>query len=195
MSTPHQLPIWIDETKAKPGIIAEPFAPPTIHRTARFTKSGDRRFLLTRRWGPEDAPYVCFVMLNPSTANAEHDDPTIRKCMKYVRTWGYTQLRVVNLWDYITPNPHALLLWTKTQMRPEERNHPDQYLGLIGDVSHGAALTVCGWGTWGTWFPDRVQAVLPMLKQPHALHLTKCGQPGHPLYLPGNAQPVPYQLQ
>lgn len=70
MSNGHQLSIQGELTLTSELV---------IHRTVRFSKSGDRRVLLTRRWvADERAPYVLFVMLNPSTANAVNDDPTMR---------------------------------------------------------------------------------------------------------------------
>ncbi len=41
-----------------------------------------------------------FVMLNPSTADADTNDPTIEKCIKLARHWGYDRLDVVNLYAY-----------------------------------------------------------------------------------------------
>lgn len=166
----------------------------TIIREARITKSGERRFLLTRRWVPEeDAPYVLFVMLNPSTANAEKDDPTIRKCMKFARSWGYGALRVMNLWDKITPEPNELRTWTIEEVeRMRGRVNPDVYLSILQDQSAAAAVTVCGWGAWGGWFPERVYQVMKVLTNPHALHVTKDGHPGHPLYLSADLKPQPF---
>lgn len=168
-----------------------------IHRTARFSKSGDRRILLTRRWvADERAPYVLFVMLNPSTANAVNDDPTIRSCMRIARALGYGALHVVNLWDYITPDPKALRAWVIAnglgdRVDPHGGPPPD-LLDMVIRSKH-AALTLCGWGTWGGWFPKRVADVMECLTAPHALHVTKDGHPGHPLYLPKTATPKPYR--
>lgn len=165
-----------------------------VRRTARFTKSG-HRFLLERAWGAEDAPYVLFCMLNPSTANAETDDPTIRKCMKYLRDWGFTRLRVVNLWNYVTPDPKVLRTWAvDEQVRLKNLHYDDHSLGIIDGESRYAEYTVCGWGTWGGWFPERAAQVHAVLSRPHALHVTKDGHPGHPLYLPGDVKPKPYAL-
>lgn len=165
----------------------------SIVRDARFTKSGDRRYLLTRRWvADEQSPYVLFVMLNPSTANAVKDDPTIRKCMKYARDWGYGALHVVNLFDYITAFPSSLRAWL-TDNADTERERP-LYLDIIRDQSQYAAVTVCGWGTWGGWFPERAQQVYAVLREPQALHITNDGHPGHPLYLKAGLRPVPFTL-
>jgi hypothetical protein len=169
-----------------------------IHREARFTKSGDRRIVLGRRWvDDEHAPYVLFVMLNPSTANAVKDDPTIRKCMGITKRLGYGALLVVNLFDYITPDPKALRRWVIAEGlgdRVDPCGPPPADLAIMTMLSVKAARTICGWGTWGGWFPERVKDVLECLTEPHALHVTKGGHPGHPLYLPSDAKPIPYRL-
>jgi hypothetical protein len=144
----------------------------------------------------ERAPYVLFVMLNPSTANAVNDDPTIRSCMRIARALGYGALHVVNLWDYITPDPKALRAWVIAnglgdRVDPHGGPPPD-LLDMVIRSKH-AALTLCGWGTWGGWFPKRVADVMECLTAPHALHVTKDGHPGHPLYLPKTATPKPYR--
>lgn len=166
-----------------------------IIRDARFTKSG-RRFLLTRRWVADEAtPFVLFCMLNPSTANATTDDPTIRKCMAFARSWGYGALRVVNLYDYVTASPKELKVWAeKYEAINARRHHEEHALDLIGIQSETADLTVCAWGAFGKEFAARARVVYPYLSRPHALRVTKDGHPGHPLYLPGNLVPVPYSL-
>lgn len=161
-----------------------------ITRDARFTKSGERRFMLTRSWRGGDGRYVLFCMLNPSTANASTDDPTIRRCIRYARDWGHSALHVVNLFDFITPSPEVLLRWTKEN----PMKNLQLYLDIIQCESFNSGLTVCGWGTWGGWFPERARQVYNALNSPHALRITKDGHPSHPLYLPANLKPVPFTL-
>ena len=59
--------------------------------------SQTHRYVLSRVVEPEvkkwDRP-VTFIMLNPSTADAVNDDPTIRKCRSYASKWGFPGLIV-----------------------------------------------------------------------------------------------------
>ena len=82
--------------------------PATITRTADTETIAGRlyRFSLTRQWG--DGPRVLFVMLNPSLANADGDDPTIRRCIGFTRQWGRAGLEVVNLFAVVSPEPSIL---------------------------------------------------------------------------------------
>jgi hypothetical protein len=170
---------------------------PIMHREARFTKGGDQRFLLTRRWvADESTPYVLFVMLNPSTANDAVDDPTIRRCVGFARSWGHGALHVVNLFNLITPSPKVLLPWAAAKEERERSfTHPPNDLEIIRGESERAALTVCGWGAFGNLFPHRARQVHAVLTAPHALRITKDGHPGHPLYLPVHLKPIPFQIQ
>jgi len=61
------------------------------------------RYALWRRWA--DGPAVLFVMLNPSTADARSDDPTIRRCIGFARSWDYAAVLVANLFALRTPTP------------------------------------------------------------------------------------------
>src|SRR4051812_10658415 len=64
------------------------------------------RYTLTRSLGP--GPLATFVMLNPSTAGAFNDDPTVRKCVAFCRRWGCGRLQVVNLFAYRATSPRQL---------------------------------------------------------------------------------------
>src|SRR5690606_18576726 len=84
----------------------------TMNGTARFSPCGQYRYLLTRPipapfWKP-DAGEAVFVMLNPSTADASEDDPTIRRCIGFAKEWGCTGLTVANLYALRSTDPKGL---------------------------------------------------------------------------------------
>lgn len=153
---------------------------------ARFSPCGRYRYVLTRDVSILNPRLVNFVMLNPSTADATVDDPTIRRCIGYARAWDYGHLVVTNLFAYRATDPRAL----KSEDDPVG---PDNGEYIATWATH-ADLIVVAWGAHGAYL-DRSAAVLAQLraigKVPHYLARTKRGQPCHPLYLPADLQPLP----
>jgi hypothetical protein len=145
------------------------------------------RLLLTRIWDPTVKPAV-FVMLNPSTADAMDDDPTIRRCTSFARREGAGGLVVVNLFGLCSTDPRAL------------RHHPDP-VGPLNDAfirraTGGASTVVAAWGAAGVEHNGRGTHVAETLRargvRLQCLGQTSTGQPRHPLYLPGAAVLEPY---
>lgn len=148
---------------------------------------GDHRFALFRSWA--DVPSWCmFVMLNPSIADHEQDDPTVRKCMGFARRWGCTGVVIVNLYTYRTPSPKAL----KAAGYP---NHPDADVNLLWALQTTPSIVVCAWGRHGQ--RGRAREVMKLLEgQGHraaALRINKDGSPQHPLYVPYDVEPVEFR--
>lgn len=160
-----------------------------MRRGATFDSTGSYRYTLWRSWNGR-ARKVAFVMLNPSTADHRADDPTIRRCIGFARTWGYGSLLVVNLFAYRTPSPDAL----KRAADPiGPRN--DHYLRY---AQRRADDVVIAWGAHGGWL-DRHRRALALLGGPRrrallCLGATKGGYPRHPLYLRGDRTPQPWTL-
>ena len=116
-----------------------------------------------------------FIMLNPSTADASADDPTIRRCIGFAHDWGYGGVRVGNLFAWRTPYPAVL----RSVSDPIGRDND----GALRQLAAGAALVVAAWGVHGT-LHERAQAFCQQF--PHALHalgITQSGEPAHPLRL------------
>ncbi len=138
---------------------------------------GVYRYLLWRQWNPE-GPRVTFLMLNPSTADAASNDPTIRRCISFAQSWGYGSLEVVNLFAYRAVSPQALRGATDP-VGPEN----DQY--LLQAAARSACM-VAAWGDGGH-YQDRGRAVTALLIT-HSYDLsclgrTQSGCPRHPLYI------------
>ncbi len=126
-------------------------------------------------------------MLNPSTADARRDDPTIRACVRLARAWGFGSMRAVNLFALCTPDPSHLA----GARDPVGRRND----ACLVDAASGAGLVVVAWGNHGH-LAGRCDAVLAMLgamRSMHCLGVTKSGQPRHPLYLPARTRPVPFR--
>lgn len=164
----------------------------TVRRAAAI--SGPYRWSLWREWGMNPArpslPVATFVMLNPSRADAEADDATIRRCVGFARALGCEALCVVNLYAYRATDPAAL--WT-APVDPTGGEHNDD---VLRETAAGAAARqdplIAAWGNHAR--PDRVAHVLalPGFDRLSALGVTKSGAPRHPVRLPASTRPIPY---
>ena len=157
--------------------------------SAVFSPCGLYRYRLTRWWDTEaELGRVCFVLLNCSTATAEQDDPTIRKCTVFARAWGYGSLEVVNLFAYRATDPRVM-------RRAADPVGPGNDAAILAGAEL-CNLVVCAWGVHGG-FRERDREVFSSLAReghnPHSLRVTKDGFPEHPLYLPGVLKPQPYR--
>jgi hypothetical protein len=148
---------------------------------------GRYRYRLDRWWEGGEGR-VCWIMLNPSTADATQDDPTIRRCITFSKAWGYASLVVVNLFALRATDPKALRLPAGA--------FQDEYLSIIGPENDDTILAaeaesqrvVAAWGNHGS-LHGRGADVREMLRtQPLHLGLTKTGEPRHPLYARADTQ-------
>lgn len=164
---------------------------------AVISDCGRYRYRLTRKWG--EGKRCGFVMLNPSTADAEQDDPTIRRCMGFARAWGCTELVVVNLFAFRATEPKDMLA-ADDPVGPNNMDHVKWAAEMVAGAGdrYGmppAGPMVCAWGAHGSFVGQdatvrgwiEAKCVTPM-----ALAFTKQGQPRHPLYLKSDLQPVPF---
>lgn len=155
---------------------------------AEISECGAYRYALWRTVGggldrdPEDYRVVGFVMLNPSTADATVDDPTIRRCTGYAKRWGFDALYVVNLFAYRATHPNELLELLSRRDGWSADQHNDE---AIEQMLTSCELVVGAWGASGGNAAHFLGAKL-LEKYPHmmALGLTQDGQPRHPLYMP-----------
>lgn len=140
---------------------------------ADLSACGTYRYSLWRQWG--DGPAVNFVMLNPSTADADKDDPTIRRCIGFAKGWGFERLVVTNLFALRSTDPRVLY-------RHESPIGPDNDTALFTRAAT-VSLVVFAWGGHGGARGARVADLLRSFS-PGCLGRTKDGSPRHPLYLP-----------
>jgi hypothetical protein len=142
------------------------------------------RYWLDRRWVKAQEPLrtVMFIGLNPSTADDFDDDPTIRRCVRFAKDWGFNHLLMMNLFAFRATDPKQMSLCSD----PVGPQNDDMLKLYSGKVS----LIVAAWGVSGACNGRDIE-VLKMLSDfnIHALKLTKHGQPSHPLYLSKDLKP------
>ena len=151
---------------------------------ALFSSCRRWRYLLWRRWD-ETLPVANFLMLNPSTADEFQLDPSCTRARVYAERWGYGALIVTNLFGWRATDPQDM----KAAREPVGRGNDRAIL----KAAREAAIVICAWGNHGAHLA-RSAKVLAQLKKAgvplHALRINGAGEPAHPLYLPGNLQPV-----
>lgn len=153
---------------------------------ATFSPCTRYRYTLTRTWDPT-RPRLVFLMLNPSTADALANDPTVERCHRRALRMGFGGVGVVNLFAFRSTDPDALY------------SEPDP----VGPDNDAAILAMCldagqvivAWGTHGN-YQGRAASVLRALADAgirlHALAINADGTPKHPLYVSNDTAPVPY---
>jgi len=167
-------------------------------RTATLSAHGLYRYELARWWEGDDgdplagAPLV-WIMSNPSTADAKHDDPTIRRIMGFTRRWGWPGLVVVNLFARRATVARDLAKDPDRAVGPDN----DDWLGLWLNDN---VTVVAAWGAASPWkgaLATRRQRLADMLlsnRELWCLGTTREGHPRHPLYLPNKAELERFEL-
>jgi hypothetical protein len=139
---------------------------------SRIVAGGDKRIL--------------FVGLNPSTADASLDDPTIRRMKAFAAQMGGGLLLVGNLFAYRATEPKELWRLPKdVAIGPENDAH-------LARLAQQADVVIAAWGSAADRTP-RGGTVLGILKKYHrgavqCLGRTQNGWPKHPLYLKKDTQ-------
>lgn len=159
-----------------------------MKRIAQLSPCGTFRYRLGREWTEDGArkPLV-FVMLNPSTADAEQDDATIRRCVRFADAQGFGAIDVVNLFAYRATKPEDLRR-AGYPVGPDNDQH-------IADAVRRSGATCLAWGANAAGL-ERPQIVLPLIRaqgvEPLCLRITRSGHPQHPLMLPSSCRLMPF---
>lgn len=162
--------------------------PSHVQSDAVFSSCGRYRQVLTRQWDSH-LPWIMFVGMNPSTADHDHDDPTVRKECAYARAWGYGGIIKCNVMDYRCTDPKGLLA-------PDVTPCSDQNLIHIRQQLHQVQHVIAAWGRLPPSLKTHAVAVESAVKSAgismscvgHNLD----GSPKHPLYVKMNVKLSPY---
>lgn len=152
--------------------------------SARLSDCGNYRYQLTRKWG--DGPIACFLMLNPSTADANQDDQTIRKCRGFARREGCGGFIVANLFAFRATDPKHLL----TAADPIDPENDVMTRDAIRCATGTGGPIIAAWGAH-KMVEKRAKLVATWAEGIQCLGLTKAGHPRHPLYRKGDAPLIP----
>lgn len=149
----------------------------TMERDAVISDCGKYRYLLRRAWD-HSLPRALFIMLNPSTADAEIDDPTIRSCIRLTKALGYGSFEVVNLYGLRATDPIELAK-ADDPIGPCNADIADNAIGRCD-------IAICAWGAH-PMAERRARDIRSWVRgwkpAAYCFGLTKSAAPKHPLYL------------
>jgi hypothetical protein len=126
------------------------------------------------------------VGLNPSTADEQQLDPTLRRCAGFALSWSFQRVLMANLFALRATDPRVMLA-AADPVGPENTEH------LLRGAAQ-ADMVLAAWGTHGHYL-QRGDLVTALLRQEvgseklFCLGRTKHGYPRHPLYVSGSMQP------
>lgn len=147
---------------------------------AVFSSCGKHRLMLHRTWDTSK-PTVMFIGLNPSTADSDRDDPTIRRVRSMAKSWGFGSVVMMNLFTYISTDPKKLNIKDGNIFESNE---------ILKDTGASVDTIVFAWGNFKVMGRD--VEVMRMFPNAKALHLNKNGSPKHPLYVRSDVQLISY---
>lgn len=154
-------------------------------RGAEFSPCRRYRYSLERRWGPlvTNPRQIMFIGLNPSVADENQDDRTIKRLVGFSKSWGYDAFVICNVFAYVTPEPMEML----KQSDPIGPLNDDR---ICKNIDRSEAVVAC----WGNHCPlDRQRTICELIESAcysvYCFRTTKKNRPEHPLYLPKTLRP------
>lgn len=165
--------------------------------TAIFSEDMNKRYTLSRYIEPkphinlDDQPYKwrVYIMLNPSTADHETDDATIRRCISFAKRDGFQAMGVVNLFSIVSTDPGNLPVTDMVDLPNAQ---------TITTAIPQADQIVVAWGNyisdWHRAMADEcIEYIRLMGKTPYCFGVNRNGSPRHPVRLANNVEVRPYE--
>jgi hypothetical protein len=161
-----------------------------IYKNAEISPDGLYRYTLTREWSIGKR-FLTYVMLNPSTADAEIDDATIRVCCGRAKLLNFHGILVLNLFALRTTNPKDL--YNHSDPIGPKNNY--YIINQLKELHNYNAPIIVAWGNHGE-LNNRNKEFIELAKEYKvnmlALKITKKGQPSHPLRISYEKKLIPY---
>lgn len=157
----------------------------TIESGAEFSDCRTYRYALWRHWS--DNPRVAFIGLNPSTADETEDDPTIRRCIRFAKDWGYGSLVMLNAYAFRATDP--IEMKRALQLGVDVLGKGNR--AAISRHAFHCEMIVAAWGAHCSAYRDD-QIKQDLMREIHCLGVVKNGRPKHPLYIAAATKPQLY---
>jgi len=154
--------------------------------SAIISSCGKYRYQLDRVVNPEYAGRVLFIGVNPSTADAELDDATVRKWKGFVSRWsGFGNFTAANVFAYRATDVKELRAVT-------DACGPENWATLERLIGSAQVVVPC-WGRIDkvpkqlrVYISRTLDLIMSSGKPVFVFGYTKNGMPQHPLMLPYN---------
>lgn len=159
-------------------------------RGAEFSPCRRYRYSLERRWDDGvidvDCRRIMFIGLNPSVADENQDDRTIRRLVGFSKSWGYNAFVICNVFGFVTPDPSEML-------KQSDPVGPCNNQVLTRNIERSQAVVAC----WGNHCPlERQRTICELIEAQcysvYCFRTTKANRPEHPLYLPKTLKPIEF---
>jgi len=161
-----------------------------LESTAEFSECKKHRYDLVRHFESGHG-ILNFILLNPSTATAQFNDPTIARCENYTLRHTYKTLVITNLFSWRDTSPKNMMASGKAGGTV---NGDPKNIDRIIEHACNAKTVICGWGNHGQ-FQERSMQVTSTLHKANIrlffLECNKSGEPKHPLYIAANRSAKP----
>ena len=145
-----------------------------ILRKAKFSNDKKERFSLSRQWD-ESKRKILYIMFNPSIADNEKDDPTIRRLINFTIKFNYGGFFVGNIFSLITPYPDQI-----NTLNVSSKKNVRELKKLINQVDK----VVYAWGN----LTEEPKFLKDLVFNPECFGKNLNGSPKHPLYLPSDSK-------
>ena len=167
---------------------------PAMHKSAVISDCGLYRYRLERRWQRPHCDMLVWIMLNPSRADADIDDPTIRRCARFSQGWGYGGLIAVNLFALRSTDPSALLTATDP-VGSENDEHIINACTEFMPSEYGRRDIIAAWGAHPFATARALHVLAMATTEAHCLGTTKEGHPRHPLHVRADQPRINFEPQ
>lgn len=155
-------------------------------KNAIFSEDRKYRYALWRVWDSEK-PKVMFIGLNPSTANENENDPTIRRVVRFAKDWGYGGVYMMNLFPIVSTDPSIL-----TEFESSDCSEDLENMTHLLEVKRKCQHIVFAWGNFKEAI-QRAKSVSGYFKDATCLGINKNGTPKHPLYIKADTRLTPFK--
>lgn len=142
-----------------------------MDKGAEFSFDKTHRYRLWRIWDKSLPKCLC-IGLNPSNANENKDDPTIRNLIKVLTKLGYGGFYMMNCWTYISSKPELIKTNSMNSWNTE----------LLGVTAYECKEVIFCWGNFKIIKDSaKDEELSEMFKNAKCFSKNKNGSPMHPM--------------